>query len=223
MTRIEGRSLSAARDELSARDRRIAAGVLGEWVARLHSVPVPAQVLAAHGSYSDFLSARRNGLAERLASWRSLPASLPRRVPAFVDRWMPADEHVRAGTLLVHSDLHGDHVLGAGDPWRAASIIDFGDAGSADPLYELGPLVTGALDGDRVLLAEFLRGYGWEIEDRETFARRALATALLHDFDVFSAWRERIASVRSLDELALRFFSQPWARGRVLAALSRRA
>ncbi len=114
-------------------------------------------------------------------------------------------------------------MLGAGDPWRAAAIIDFGDARSADPFYELGPLVTGTLNGDTVLLAEFLRGYGWEIEDREIFARRALATALLHEFGMFSAWRERIASVRSLDELALRFFSQPRARGRVLRASSQRA
>ncbi len=61
--------------------------------------------------------------------------------------------------------------------------------------------------GDRVLLDEFLKGYGWDVSDRELFASRALSTALLHDFDMFSEWRERIAGVRSLDELAFRLFA----------------
>lgn len=172
MTRIEGRSLSAARGKLSARDRRIAAGVLGEWVARLHSVPVPAQVL---------------GPTAATATSIQRPRARRRRSVA----------------------RGGHHRLWGCEKRR--------------PLYELGPLVTGTLNGDTVLLDEFLRGYGWEIEDREIFARRALATALLHEFGMFSAWRERIASVRSLDELALRFFSQPRARGRVLRASSQRA
>lgn len=67
--------------------------------------------------------------------------------------------------------------------------------------------MTGTFGGNRVLLDDFLAGYGWEIEDRELFACRALATALLPDFDIFSDWRERIASSRSLDELALRLFA----------------
>lgn len=219
MTRVEGRPLSAVGAELSRRDKRLAAGVLGDWVSELHSLPVQAQVLAAGGSYRSLVARRRKGLRDRLEAWGSPPTALPAHAPLlrllssplapaapeFIERWLPAEGS--AQTVLVHGDIHADHLLGAGLPWRPVALIDFGDARSADRLYELGPLVTGTLDGDPALLDEFLAGYGWEIEDREVFARCALATALLHDFDMSSGWRERIASVKSLDELAMRLFA----------------
>jgi len=229
-SRLDGEPLSAALPRLGAGERLEVARQLGEWVAALHATNAPEALREHRGPYRDFLLARRAGLAQRLAEWGSLPAGPPEPLvrqpghplaeaaPAFVDRWLLADPPV--DEELLHGDLHSDHVLGEGSPWRPQGVIDFGDARTGCPLYELGPLVTSVFNGDRRLLDTFLARYGWPIPDRDVFARRALATALLHDFDLFAVghdrhraeWRERIADIRSLDELAVRLFGPSPAR-----------
>lgn len=136
-----------------------------------------------------------------------MPNSLAEQAPAFVDRWLHA--HPPLGEALLHGDLHRDHVLGSGSPWRVTAVIDFSDARGGCPLYELGPIVLSVFDGDAGLLEAFLSAYGWRSADRHAFARRALATALVHDFDLFSGRRKHLAGVRSLDDLADRLFGAP--------------
>lgn len=64
---------------------------------------------------------------------------------------------------LVHGDFHPRHVYVSGG--RIASIIDWGDASSGDPRYDLGRIlhsvaVTHGLASGQAVLQEFLAGYG---------------------------------------------------------------
>ena len=126
-------------------------------------------------------------------------------VPAFTERWVPAAPGDDA--ILVHGDIHSDHLYGAGEPWLPCALIDFGDARASNAFYELGALQMGMFDADRGQLAAFLDGYGWDTGDGAVFARGALATALLHDFDLFSEHRALLAGANDLDALAELLFA----------------
>jgi hypothetical protein len=114
-----------------------------------------------------------------------------------------------AAPVLTHGDLVGMHVFVEGTSVRA--VIDWGDAGRADPHYELGKPLLGMLRGEPALREAFLEGAGWERGD--DFACRALAQALRRQadgrrqhlgFDVFHRVPEVLGGRRAggLGELA---------------------
>lgn len=200
--RVTGEPLSAACATLTVGELLGVARQLGVWTSVVHTTAVPLAVTGASGQWATFIAAQRTGLPARLKDAGSLTETLQEQAPAFVARWLPA-----AGELcLLHGDLHDDHLYGTGSPWRVCALIDFADARCGHPLYELGSLATSTLAHAPGMLDAFLGGYGWQVSDRTEFARRALAVALCHDFDVFADWRERLADLDSLDALAQRVF-----------------
>lgn len=89
--------------------------------------------------------------------------ALPPERAAFFARWLDRLELVPAGPgRLVHYDVHGLNVLCASD---GATLIDWGDAGWADPASELGsvpmPYMTDVLAG-----YEEIASFGQEAEPR---------------------------------------------------------
>ncbi len=169
---------------LAPPQRHHVAEQLGAAVRRLHDLPAPTDGPAA-----------RDCLAARHRTWGSLPAHLADQVEAYP---VPPSYPRR----LVHADLTPEHVFVDGG--RLSGIIDWGDAMTTDPHYELGPLHLGVFDGDRSLLRAFLAGYGWAVDDG--FAHRALSAALRHQFDLFTSPRLRLDRFATLDEVAAALF-----------------
>jgi len=83
---------------------------------------------------------------------------------------------------LVHGDFHPRHVYARGG--RVTAIIDWGDASSGDPRYDLGRIlhsvaVTHGLPSGKAVLRRFLAGYGpapW-VGDEADLAEAALVYA----------------------------------------------
>ena len=95
-----------------------------------------------------------------------------------------------------------------GGRWTSLAIIDFGDAMTGDLLYELAALHLDLFHGERDMLAAFLRAYGIPEAGWPELARKALATALLHRFDVFANLPEGVLEgCATLADLAQRVFS----------------
>jgi aminoglycoside phosphotransferase (APT) family kinase protein len=181
-------------------------------IRRLHSLPLEGSAVFpnTHAAYRRFLAGQRAGLSERLRAW----GSLPERLIVELEPYLPLlDELVdtRRPPHLIHADLTGDHLLGTveNDRWHTSALIDFGDARTGDLLYELSALHMDMFRGDRRLLSAFLDSYGLPVAARAGLPRRALATALLHQFDLFGGITEILNQSPSLEALAQRLFGPP--------------
>lgn len=109
---------------------------LGGFLTVLHATP-PALAAAPDGAAVSPPTAtetvrRYHRRRERLAG--TLPADLRGRIDRFYDA-LPA-AMAGAPTVLVHGDLTEDHILLAPAHDRLAGLIDFTDAGPADPAYD---------------------------------------------------------------------------------------
>jgi len=87
--------------------------------------------------------------------------------------------HRRAEPVFMHGDLQAGHVLIADG--ALAGVVDWGDAGLGDPLYDLAVLTMGHRDR----LEDVLTGYGADVE-------RDVVTAFPH--------LRRLGSVRWMTE-----------------------
>jgi len=164
---------------------------LGEAVGHLHQLPAPGPVAGR-----DVLREMRAGAAERLRRF-GMPGHLAEQVPDYLAGALPA-------TSLVHADITADHVFV--DRAELVGLIDWGDAITADPYYELVAVYFDAFRGRRPLLTEFLRSYGWDRAD--DFGRRALQGVLEFQFDAISRISEMVdlTEVKDLGQLAERLF-----------------
>ncbi len=198
---IPGVSMGEVMEQVSLQDRLRAARELGDTARRIHALPLQGSPVFpnSHAPYLRFLEQQRAGVAERQRAWGSLPP----RLVAGIDEFIPSPRELVDRTRpphLIHADLTRDHLLGRleNGRWTSLAIIDFGDALTGDLLYELCALHLDLFGSDKRLLAAFLKAYGiFTLSPRS-----ALATALLHQFNVFAAVPEEALQVETLDELA---------------------
>ena len=209
---IPGESIGQARDRLSAADRLRAARMLGDAVRRIHALPLAGSPVFPrdHAAYRRFLEAQRTACVEVQRARGALPERLVAQIEAFMP---PVEALVDDGypPHLIHADLTADHLLGRGKTghWKGLALIDFGDAMTGSLYYELAALHLDLFGGDRRMLAAFLAAYGLPAAALADLPRRALATALLHRFDVFQAVPRALLQAQTLDELAYTLWGQP--------------
>ncbi|MFU8806245.1 MAG: phosphotransferase family protein [Bradymonadaceae bacterium] len=177
MTRLAGRSLAEARQDLSDDDALRLAVDLGALVKRLHRIE-PEPVDEAEASWKRFVD-------ERLAFCRTWPEEL--LLPPCLEEGALAflaehEEFLCEGPLvLLHADLKAEHILvnEENGEWGLSGIIDFGDSFWGPPTYDFVVLYLDALGGRRVLFDAFAEGYaGGDVG----VAKRWLVWALLHRF-----------------------------------------
>ncbi len=140
---IPGRTMCSAR--LDERQRAGLAGVLAEFLASLHAVPVD-EARRAGATYDELrrldVAHRGPQIAERLHQCARL------ELVEDVGPWMrivdetPKDRAPRHSTL-VHGDLYARHLL-VDDVGRPAGVIDWGDVHLGDPAIDLS-IAHGAL------------------------------------------------------------------------------
>ncbi len=207
---IPGISIGEAAGQIPFEDRLCAAGDMGETARWLHGLALQDSSVFpnTHTAYRQFLEKQRAGVVERQREWGSLPPRLVEQIDGFIPELDSLVDTTRP-PHLIHADLTRDHLLGRieNGRWTSLAVIDFGDAMTGDLLYELGSLHLDQFGGDRRLLAAFLEAYGLPAQARGALPRKALATALLHRFNLFSGIAEEILDTESLEELAGRLWS----------------
>lgn len=181
------------------------AGQLGAMVRRLHALPLAGSAVFPdhYEEYRAFLTKQRAVCLQNHRQWRRLPGRLIEQIDAFL---APVDDLIDMprAAHLIHADFTRDHLLGEvrNGQWNTRALIDFGDAMTGDLLYELTALHLDIFRADRRLLAAFLDAYGFSGYNRADFPRRAMSTALLHQWDVFGNLPEDMLRLSSLDDLA---------------------
>lgn len=202
---IPGVSIGEVLEQLSFADRLRAASDLAETVRRLHALSLEGSAVFPNSldPYLDFLHQQRARCIENHRRWGSLPPHLLEQIEDFlpplhtlVDRTRPPH--------LIHADLTRDHLMGRSKNgrWQTLALIDFGDAMTGDLLYELAALHLDLFNADRRLLAAFLQGYGLDDQARAELPRKAMATALLHQFNVFFGLTAELKQLQTLEKLS---------------------
>jgi aminoglycoside phosphotransferase (APT) family kinase protein len=205
---IPSASLREVYDELPPAEKEQIASDLG-WITRcIHELSLGGSRIFKESwqGYAGFLERQTAGCQQKQQAWGSLPAHL---IDQIGDYLLPPEELIDWSRKphLIHADLTQDHLLGSWDGrrWQTRTLIDFGDARVGDLLYELAALHLDLFQLDTRLLGTFLSAYGGPLAVQTDFPRRALSTALLHEFDVFAGLSRRhpgIKEARSLAELA---------------------
>jgi hygromycin-B 7''-O-kinase len=203
---IPGASLGELAEQITAEDWLNIARELGETTRRLHALPLSGSPVFPDSQqpYLQFLQAQRAAVVEHHRQWGSLPPHLIEQIEYFIP---PLETLITPGhpAHLIHADLTRDHLLGniSTGHWQTLGLIDFGDAMTGDLLYELAALHMDLFRGDRRLLSVFLDAYGIDSQTRASLPRKALATSLLHQFDLFSLLPEVLPDAPSLEALAV--------------------
>jgi hygromycin-B 7''-O-kinase len=202
---IPGVSIGEVLDQLSFADRLRAASDLAEIVRRIHALPLEGSAVFPNSfdPYLDFLHQQRARCVENHRQWDSFPPHLLEQIEDFLPPLDTLIDRTRS-PHLVHADLTRDHLMGRieNGRWQTLALIDFGDAMTGDLLYELAALHLDLFNADRRLLAAFLKGYGLDSQARAELPRKAMATALLHQFNVFFGLTAEQKQLQTLQELA---------------------
>lgn len=128
---------------------------LARFLAALHSAATRQRVEAASGPVAAWYPlVTTDELRERLGRWVSAGQQ------RIVVRWCDWADQTLAGPrppVLVHADLHGDNMVWDGGRLRA--VLDFTNAGTAEPEFDLRTFPGPGLGPDLELLAAIMRHY----------------------------------------------------------------
>ena len=184
---LPGISIGEVYGQVRFEDKLVLSSALGKVTRQIQHLPLDGAPLyhAGRDAYSRFLVQQRLSCTSNHRQWKSLPGHLVEQIEEYL---LPvetlADALIPHG--LIHADITRDHILGRldGDGWITLGLIDFGDARVGNIYYDLGALHLDLFGGDKRLLRAYLDAYG--LEDRQQFAHKAMSTALLHEFNLFS-------------------------------------
>lgn len=209
LEQLRGGDLAAERNRLDRGALVQLARWLGQFSRTLSEIALPLDgyLSSSWRRFQDFLADRREELIDRPSDKSRLPPHLQ----VELETWLPQiDELVDTSRVpvLLHGDLHDHHVFGTVErsAFLPTGVIDFTDALTGDPYYEIGPLFVHTFRADRRLLASWIAGLDLPPAGALGFPKRALAFTILHEFDPLDRLREDIASLPTLDALAERLF-----------------
>jgi aminoglycoside phosphotransferase (APT) family kinase protein len=198
-----GVPLRTALPSLSPAARETMATGVGSFLRRLHDLPVPAD--ATWDAFLDLVDRRRTEAPTQIGERGHAAPHLVAELPSYLARFPTAALFdASARPVLVHGDVHADHVFVDPGTGEVLAVIDWGDAWFGDWRYDLTAVHAGSFFADRDLLAACLDAYGAWPDPHEQ-----LAVMLLHEFDPFTELPQELLAASSLDELAVRLWCDP--------------
>jgi aminoglycoside phosphotransferase len=208
---LPGVSLGELAEQINQQDWQRIAHQLGQITRRIHALPLQGSTVfpADHSAYTRFLTAQRAMCAANHQAWGTLPAHLVAQIEDYLPAVESLVDHSRSAHLI-HADLTRDHLLGrvVNGHWQTLGLIDFGDAMTGDVLYELVALHLDLFHGEIQWLHTFLDAYHLSLALRRDLPRKAMATTLLHQFNVLGSLPLEMLQVNTLAELASRLWGE---------------
>lgn len=183
---------------------------LGDALRRLHQVDLGQARDVLKPTWGRFIGMLRERRAS-MADDERRTSSLAPHLRAELDDFVPRDPADLVDTdrlpVLVHGDVHGDHVFVDPEAGRLTGIIDFGDAWAGDPDYELLALHAGTFGWDTSVLAGYLDSYGYRRHLDAGWPRHMMQLTLLHECSLLNGLPA--ANDANLDALAERLWRVP--------------
>jgi hygromycin-B 7''-O-kinase len=178
-TRLPGSPLDQVWPLLGPEEKDALAGELGGLLRGLHQIPInglrPGGIV-----WEEFCE-------NAIASWTArrdlqrLPAPLRADGPRFLAQVNPRS--TPAPLVLLHGDLAPENMLvehGA-EGWRISGVLDFGNAMTGDPLFDLTAPTVLLAPGQAEIVGRILASCGGPPAlDARTLRRRLMALTLIH-------------------------------------------
>lgn len=203
MDRLRGQSLAEAWPRIAHGERLLLATRLGEALAALHSLPVPAHA-SLHVDWPAFLSQQRRTAVERQRR-KGLAEPWLAQIDAFLDQTPLA---FAGSTSLLHTEIMREHLLVERGPggWQLTGLLDFEPAMAGAREYEFVSVGLFFSCGHAELLRRVLLAYGYRNADLgQALQRKLLAYMLLHRYSNLPWYLSRLPAghgVSTLDELS---------------------
>lgn len=180
LRRVPGIPLERVWSDLTMDDRKQVIRQVGELIERLRAVPVGG----LDALTQDWDALVRAGVAARDHELAELGAGLARGITSYVESSaLSRSEGFRPVLLL--SDITREHVMidRTGGSWEVVGYVDFGDAMTGPPEYEIVAPGVDMVRGDRELLGELLvaAGYGGGRPKGE-LQHRLMTCTLIHRY-----------------------------------------
>jgi hygromycin-B 7''-O-kinase len=211
MSRLEGTLLEGLWETLSHDNKLIIIRELGALIREVHSLPT--QGLEAIDSHWEQFIRRQIDHCILRHQDRKLSEVLINQIPAYLKSIEQRLPKINKPVLLTGEYTPMNFlVTQTSGVWHINGLIDFGDAMLGLPQYDL--LGPGAflIQGDKILLREFFKAYGYsEKEFTSQTSHQMMALMLLHRYSWLNmqiriaGWEKQVSSLEDLENLVWGF------------------
>lgn len=211
MSRLEGTLLEGLWEKLDHHNKIIIIRELGALIREVHSLPTEGlEAIDCH--WQLFIEKQINECMQRQQSTK-LPDILLQQLPTYLESVKNILPPIKDTVLLTGEYTPMNFlVTQKSGVWHIHGLIDFGDAMLGLPHYDL--LGPGAflIQGDKILLREFLISYGYlpnELTAR--LSQQLTALMLLHRYSNLNVqirienWKNKAANLNELEKLVWGF------------------
>ncbi len=211
MNQLDGTLLEVLWDKMDHDNKVIIIRELGALIREVHALPtLGLEEIDCH--WEQFIHQQMDRCRELHRSV-DLPNSLLEQIPSYLES--TKDSLIRIGRPVL---LTGEYtpmnflVKQVKNIWHINGLIDFGDAMLGLPEYDL--LGPGAflIQGDKVLLREFLMAYGYTPDTlTPALSHQMMALMLLHKYSNLNIqvrikdWQRKVQSLKDLENLVWGF------------------
>jgi hygromycin-B 7''-O-kinase len=209
MGRLRGELLVTAWPRIERAGQRELSRELGESLRTLHAI-IDQRLERERVDFRALLQKQKETAVEQQQK-RGLSEPWLEQIPEFLASEWPKLERAPAQAAL-HTEVMREHLFveKRGEKWRISGLFDFEPAMIGAAEYEFAAIGVFVSCGDRELLREVLRGYGYaEGEMGPELERRFFAYALLHRYSNLTWYLSRLpppAGAKRLEHLAAHFF-----------------
>lgn len=211
MSQLDGTLLEGLWEKLDHSNKVIIIRELGSLIREVHSLPTQGlEAIDCH--WKEFISRQLNQCVTRHQE-TGLPDILLQQIPKYLDSIKDILPEIKNPVILTGEYTPMNFLVRQeAGIWHIHGLIDFGDSMLGLPEYDL--LGPGAflIQGDKVLLREFLSSYGYFPEEMTAaLSHKLTALMLLHRYSRLNAqirienWKTKVKSMSDLENLVWGF------------------
>jgi hygromycin-B 7''-O-kinase len=215
MSRLHGTLLEGLWETLTHDNKLIIIRELGALIREVHSLPT--QGLESIDSHWEQFIRKQIDQCVRRHQTKNLSEELIQDIPAYLESIEHRLPKIKKPVLLTGEYTPMNFlVTQTSGVWHISGLIDFGDAMLGLPQYDL--LGPGAflIQGDKILLREFFKAYGYSEKDLTSeLSHQMMALLLLHRYSWLNlqikieGWQNQVSDLKDLENLVWGFETHP--------------
>lgn len=211
MSRLDGTLLEGLWETLDHNNKQIIIRELGALIREVHALPTQGlEAIDCH--WEQFIAKQINECVSQHKTTK-LPDALLQQLPAYLASAKDSLPKINNAVILTGEYTPMNFLVSQqAGVWHIAGLIDFGDSMLGLPEYDL--LGPGAflIQGDKILLREFLKSYGYSQDElTPTLSHQLTLLMLLHRYSNLSIqiridnWLHKVNSIKDIENLVWGF------------------
>ena len=211
MDQLEGTLLEGLWKKLDHNNKLIIIRELGLLIHEVHSLPTKGlEAIDCH--WKEFINQQLNQCITRHQE-TGLSEILLQQIPSYLDSIKNLLPVIKKPVILTGEYTPMNFLMKQeAGIWHIHGLIDFGDSMLGLPEYDLVGPGAFLIQGDKILLREFLSAYGYSPEEMTpTLSRKLTALMLLHRYSRLNVqiriegWKNKVKTLDDLEKLVWGF------------------